>query len=876
MPLTADDGLAKLRAIRTEFSEFCVTAGRVSEADTRSKLIDKVLIDVLGWPEGSIRREEHNQSGYLDYVLRLHGRPFVVVEAKREGLAFQSPVGPRPATLKLDGTLVTDSEIRAAVNQVRTYCDEIGSRFAIATNGSCWIVFRAIREDMPWREGSARVFQSLEIIEEHFTQFWNLLSHESIAGGSLDVEFGSAIRFDRQLERVLARLFNADLPLQRNRLHAQLNPLIRHVFEDIGDQEELDVLQACYVHSSSLRIVSSDLNLVITDAMPRFLRHEGAEEARAGHDDAGRFERALIHALTDPSRGQLFLLLGGIGCGKTTFLKRYQRTVGRELLEKNALSFHIDFLKAPVDPVAMEMFVWEGILAQVRARHGSPYLESRDNLNRAYREHIEALRQTAPRGAKGEEIDRLIGQQLQLWQQNLADYVPRLLLLASSRYSRGVVLFIDNVDQLSPLYQAHVFLLAQRVTRSIGSMTIVAMREESYYSASVRKAFTAYSSRKFHIASPQFRRLIGSRIEFAIRWLETEGSQSSLAGFGTYGPTFDRAAIGDFLRIVEFSIFEQNRRISSLIESVCFGNMRLALEMFTMFLTSGATDVDKMLRIYRREGAYFVAYHEFVKSIMLGDRKYYKESESVILNVFDCGPEKNSSHFTALRILRYLVALRGQSHPEGQGYCELTQLLLAFEDIFDNREDVVRQLTRLVSKSLIETDARSTETVATATYVRVTASGIYYARQLYRSFAYLDLVLQDTPLNNSTLAHELTRSVREVDNLSGREDEKVRRMEVRFQRVASFISYLAAEEAAERNRWGLDGIASVLATSLMPELGERFGREQAWIERRVRENRERFAEEAALSVGDDGSTFDDLEQEPEDLDPTTGSGESSP
>src|SRR5205814_2578577 len=117
------------------------------------------------------------------------------------------------------------------------------------------------------------------------------------------------------------------------------------------------------------------------------------------------------------------------------------------------------------------------------------------------------------------------------------------------------------------------------------------------------------------------------------------------------GIELERAAIADFLTIVQTSIFEHNRNIARFIESICFGNMRLALQMFTTFLASGVTDVGKMLHIYRREGKYVIAYHEFVKSIMLGDRKYYKENASPILNVFDCGIEKNSGHFTALRLL---------------------------------------------------------------------------------------------------------------------------------------------------------------------------------------------------------------------------------
>ena len=97
--------------------------------------------------------------------------------------------------------------------------------------------------------------------------------------------------------------------------------------------------------------------------------------------------------------------------------------------------------------------------------------------------------------------------------------------------------------------------------------------------------------------------MIDSRIRFALGILEQ--SEHNLAG----EIPIDRAAIADFLKIIETSIFEQNRNIARFIEALCFGNMRLALDMFTTFMTSGATDVDKMLSIYRRSGAYFVAFH---------------------------------------------------------------------------------------------------------------------------------------------------------------------------------------------------------------------------------------------------------------------------
>ena len=798
MPYTNDPdaAFAALRRTRAEFGQFLVETPEPTEADTRANLIDRILTEVCAWPSDMIRREPHVESGYIDYSLLVRSRPHVCVEAKRAGVTFSFPAT-RSKTLKLSGPLLTDQPIADAINQVRTYCIDEGIRYAVATNGDAWIIFRAIREDMPWKDGNARVFPNLDVIEARFTEFWNLLSYDAIQTGSLDSEFGSLLRTPRKLYRVLDRLFNADLPLHRNRLHHQLHPLIQTIFENIADQDPPEILQSCYVHSATLRVVAEDLDTVITDAIPKFLLEQGTEPIRQSATDAGNFGNAVAGALRAPE-GELYLVLGGIGSGKTTFIKRYQRTVGKTTLEQRALWFHLDFLTAPVDPADMEPFAWRTILDQLRARYDGPNLESRKNIKRAFAGNIEAISQTIlyPLTLRGEQYQNALSPYLEKWQSDVAQYVPKLLTMARRDRKLGVVLFIDNVDQLSPAYQAQIFLLAQRITRTVGSVTILSLREESYYAASVQKTLNAYTSRKFHIASPLFRTMIDSRIKFALDVLEN--NQGPVEYVLRSGLSIDRSAVADFLRIVETSIFRQNKNIARFIEALCFGNMRKALDMFTNFLTSGATDVDKMLTIYRQSGEYFVAFHEFIKSIMLGDRRYYKDGSSEILNVFDCGIERNSSHITALRIIHLLSQSRRQYAREGQGYVDLSQVVGMSEDVFDNREDCVRTLNRLVGRQLIETNTRSTDSITGASHVRVTSSGWYYARYLTRAFSYTDLVLQDTPIDSSGVEQELRAFVHEVDNLSDRQEEKRTRMEVRFKRVRLFLDYLQREEDRER------------------------------------------------------------------------------
>jgi len=828
----------KVKEIRLQYKDFCQKNLYITEADTRINIIDLILKEVLFWPNKDTRREIHSTNGYLDYLLEINGKKLVCVEAKKSGISFNLPQDKKRKFYKINGVISTDPVINDTILQVRNYCDSLAIRFAIATNGNTWIIFRAIREDTPWMEGNVRIFYSIDNIIENFVEFWNLLSYDRINMGSLDSEFSSTTLSNRNLSRVLNLVLQPDVPLLRNNLHTELHPIISHFFEDIANPDYIETLNKCYVYSTTLKTVANDINFVIKDSIPKFLIDEGVIDIIHKENDSGTFGRVIEKAVQSSS-GQLFLLLGGIGSGKTTFQKRYQLTVGKNVLNQYSIWFSIDFLKPPsIDN--LENFVWDSIIKQLRERYQSPYLETRKNIKKAYYHEIEALKQTSLYGLKENSIeyDKILNECLANWQRNLSDYVPKLLATVKPKKDLSVVLFFDNVDQLSPEYQAQIFLLAQRITDLVKSITIVALREESYYTASVQKVFTAYINRKFHIASPPFRKMIGQRIKYAVEVMENE--HTVLHKFSNITELHNKKGIIDFLKIVEHSIFERNKNIARFIDHLCFGNMRYALQMFSAFLVSGATDVDKMLRIYRRDGTYFVAFHEFLRSIMLGERYYYKEEYSNILNLFECGQEKNSSHFTSLRLLSYLDLFRRQQSRVGEGFCEINKVLSVFEDIFNNKEDFLKTLNRLVNKQLIETNTKIFENIVGSTHIRINSAGWYYLNYLVNSFSYLDLVFQDTPINNNKTLDLLVTSIKSVNNLSDPEENKIPRTEERFKRVYIFLGYLEDEEQSERINFHLENRhdENPIYTNFIPKIRVEFERQKDWILGRIKENRD--------------------------------------
>ncbi len=122
--LDPDAALANLKQVLKEFAVFCGRRGSASEADTRVKLIGRVLVDVLGWPESNISREDHVDSGFIDYCLTVNSTPMLAAEAKRKDAAFVLVQKHTDDWYNLDGVLVTSRPIKDAIDQVRAYCDD--------------------------------------------------------------------------------------------------------------------------------------------------------------------------------------------------------------------------------------------------------------------------------------------------------------------------------------------------------------------------------------------------------------------------------------------------------------------------------------------------------------------------------------------------------------------------------------------------------------------------------------------------------------------------------------------------------------------------------------------------------------------------------
>jgi len=736
----------------------------LSESDTRSKIIDPLLTTCLNWQESDIAREEHTDTGYLDYILKVRNRNILVIEAKRVGKSFTLPITFNfKRRLKVRYIISADDLIKKAMLQAQSYCASKGARFAVVTNGDQYIVFEALGTGENWDEGNCIVFYNFSDIETNFTEFWNILSKDSVENNAL-VDSISRKVDELSFVRVIDDVHFKNERQPRNDLSHYMAPIISYAFQEITDPDKVDMLRTCYVYEKEFEQVGTSLKAHFSKDMPRVYDEyaikkiiEDDKTAGTFGDDIGKFRKLLDEDYQEPI---IFLLLGRIGSGKTTFVYRFFQAVLTPDESNKTIWVYVSMRDAPIEEDSIRQYILESIVGELSTRYSKVISSIRDKVG--YTGKISA---------------------------SVEDIKPLFAILKALHYA--IYLVIDNVDQhksRSLNYHELAYLEANSLTKSLRIMTILTLREESFYTSKITGVFNAYYVNKYLVHAPDFITLVLFRLDYVLANLklpepEFRNLVRTNLEFG------DRMAIiTDFLSIVRDSIQKSTTRgISAFMKNISGENMRMALELFANFLISGNTKIDEMITKYRNTGSYQIAYHQFLRSIALGEYRYYSQEHSHVMNIFDFNSEYSNSHFLCLKILNYAKDHLNNDSEIGRGYVSINTVRGLASDVQINTAAIEDSLRRLARFGLIVLDTRSAETLDGASFFKITECGAYYSDVLITRFAYIDLLVPDTPMADIDLVTDL----RGVIHFSG--------LTARFDRARRFIHYLHEMEEREMN-----------------------------------------------------------------------------
>ena len=747
--MTADESLENFREFKNEVGKY--KSEFLSEADTRCKFIDYLFIKCLNWDERNIGRElrvsSDDKIGYVDYIFCTH-IPILVVEAKRKDIIFDFPSDGK-RKYKLNGVISKNSEINEAIIQARTYAESKSIKYAIVTNGIQILAFVATRSDgIPWRDGECVIFRDLDDMENNYTEFYNIFYRSNFIMHSLGSFFSIEEKISKA-KRVISEIENPDEPIFRNAYSDAINKLIESYFADIVDLADRDVLENCYCTNSEIKLYENNLESLLRDNLPVHVSEGIKKIILKSIRKKEEFEED-IQSYSDGGTTKIpVLLIGNLGAGKTTFLRWFFDIKIDKSVRSKIFPVFIDFLKGPAEEAKYIEYIQDKIIDTLE-QENSFKLSEWNILNAIYRDLIKQEEKGPMEPiakSNRQDFDKHIAEKIKEWRNNRFKHIGRLIRYLSTHHGIRVVIVYDNADQKGMDFETKIYQYVNMLTMEFRCLSIVSLREDSYWQASRVGIFDAYHTHVYHLRSPRFKELLEKRLNFAVSKIKKEKGEY-FQSFGAFKVKIED--LQAFLELIISSILTHRKGISILrfLECTACGNMRNALNMFKTFLTSGNTKIENYIRDYLiKKGEYIIPFHEFARSVMMQDFRYYSETRSnVVIDLFSIGKGINVSPFTRLRLLEILSKNQNISAAIGKGFYKISEIIERFMKLNYDPSYIIEHLDALLKYNLIETDSNIRTTVSKSEYIRITASGEYYLTYLIYEFVYLDVIITDIPI----------------------------------------------------------------------------------------------------------------------------------
>jgi len=763
-----------------------------NEANTRFKIIDEILLDVLRWEKDDLKLEERvsedGKESFLDYLVQTAQTSFLI-EAKRVQIDFSRLPAARRVALR--GSWMK-GDLGKAIHQAKDYGRKRGVGFCAITNGDAWILFPVNRRDLvSFEDTFAIVFQSAKLaLETDIDEFCGLLARQSVIDGSLEQNLlgGDSNQIDnRRFNRIYDRSFSK---INRTTMFSEIEDEIVTAFSEELIAQNPELLEKAYVETADrirfddrVKMAVLRRDQVISTRPMRPVGREGVDAA------AGRVLETKVRA-----QPIALLTLGLVGAGKTTFLNYVEKVSGKDFFEQNRSGFpkahwlYVDF-RAHSQSVSPRERIYNSIFEYIGKNPALGDYEK--TVQFAYRQEIDALKRgplaalKADEAAVNEKISELV---LKEYEQRVP-YCGRILKYVSQK--APIFLVIDNVDQIESIgAQETIFLEALAVARENHLNLVLAMRDATYVKNKTSAVFDAFTFDAIYIDPPHIQSVLSKRFAIAEHLLR--------------GKTFDittdggvKVTIGDASRIIEMlSASVLGTEVGTLIEVTATGDVRLALLMTKQFLQFGYSASFRAYAVFQNSGKYVFPTHEAVRAIMFGNQSIYRDEFSPIINPFDAKTGRSESQFLRLLVMSALVSAASTKTFQGLEAGEITKSLerIGFSQRISNKV-----MTDLVAGRVCF--SRSHQEFGPDSVLVPTRLCGYIVRDLIGKLIFLETTIFDTFIYDDAVWNDLKLAMKGIYN-EARPVEKFRK---RKSMAKVFFDWLEREvqklcyEAAKRN-----------------------------------------------------------------------------
>lgn len=780
-----------------------------NEAETRLKVIDKIIFDILKWEKDDVSVEERvsedGNTTYSDYVVRTASTAFII-EAKKIGIPF--PTKQFDRRLKLSNNVLTGS-FGDAVIQARDYCRKLSIQFAVVTNGVQWIIFPANRTDqITFNSSYARVFNSLQsALRDDFVEFNDLLSRKAVINSSLEIHL-LGNREDQIEERRLKNIIRKSNSYEgRNPIYPLIEQAITTAFSDSITDIEPSLFERCYVNSPDRMKFDRRINMNISKSQHLF----SSQPVRPMQKRDVNVFRDVLSKAQKTANPLAIVILGTVGAGKTTFLHYTRNISAASVFEKKSGSpyphwIRVDFLSFTNDESSID-FIYKKMKEYIIS--DDYFSDYKLCIEHAYKKEMDAIRRgPAFLVARDDDaLNKILTQKLQSDYEQIKPYIDNLFSYATQH--APVFLVVDNVDQLDAKTQSQIFTDCVAFSKRLRMNLVISLRNSTYVEHRNSAAFNAFDFDPILIEPPQVEAVLSKRFFLAKNMVNGQAGEFVAEN----GIKFDVSNISDIISLVQGSVL--GTEVGSLLEVLAAGDIRNALRMTREFLEHGYTNVGKAWQTYNTTGNYILPRHEALRAILLGNQALYSEDYSLVGNPFDSRKGKTNLQLLRVFILSALVQYSSEASFQ---YVDGTEIRKYLRQVGVGDDTTISVLTDLCKLRFISTASHDEASFSSSFYP--TRLGGYITRELISNFMYVESVMVDTFIADDDVWESLKSYERDISNSSS---DIVNRIKLRTKKANLFYDYMIKlyqplqDEASRRSlpkEWRANPLISAQKTFL--------------------------------------------------------------
>lgn len=377
--------------------------------------------------------------------------------------------------------------------------------------------------------------------------------------------------------------------LEPNTFAADLSPILRRYFSSRDQNRDPEIYRKAYVSSNEVTSYDKNLESLLTD---RLSRSRTRTEIKTTKKRADGVSKALSELVANKSpSGELQLITGGVGTGKSLFARRYKEFLQPEALRDATHWSFLDFNFAPDDLGQAKEWVFDTFVKSL-IEEGAPIDPTQEgdqerifahDLSERTSYYTRFERIEAGRG----ELER--ARDIESWRldtERLARGISRHL-----QGDRGDVIIVvfDNVDRRGVENQLAAFQLALWFMDQMRCIVILQMRDVTFEAHKNDRPLDTYKTGQvFHISPPKFIDVVKRRLELS----QLELSQHAPETIKYQTPSglnisYPKTRAGEFLQQIYLELFSTPTNVSRILESLAGRNVRKALDMFMAIITSG-------------------------------------------------------------------------------------------------------------------------------------------------------------------------------------------------------------------------------------------------------------------------------------------------